>query len=543
MALPYLEAVLCFMILVYIFETYLQIRQHRVLKLPTLPKPLLGVISDEKFKRSRDYTLHRSYFRFVHEAVTILMHIAILFFRVLPWFWKKSGELVTDVGLNAENEIIHTLAFLAGAMVLLQPLPVQVRRISVHNANDLDNKVSAYNIARGLLQDIKRTRGTVESEASRLAALANLKVKDVEKMMALYHEAKAAYEAMPEAEKGPSEEQIKMMAALSRLSVAQEVARVIQDAAATMASLNKSLTKNVEELEVEMRRPTFMGCGSLSVDCFILLSMILGPLIVAAIIYIVHVRGLYVAIYLSGFIFVLALLMVTIYPIVIAPLFNKFTPLPGVLREKIEKLAASLKFPLKKLFVVDGSTRSSQGNAYMYGFYKNKRIVLYDALIQQSSNEDEIVSVITHELGHWKLNHALYSFLAFQLLMFLQFGGYTLVRNSKGLFKSFGFSDQPIIIGLIIFQYAIMPLQHLLNFCFNLVSRAFEYQADAFAKNLGYAPQLRAALVKLQEENLFAMNTDPWYSSYHHYSHPPLVERLQALEDPDSEERRLLEIV
>lgn len=147
-------------------------------------------------------------------------------------------------------------------MVLgVEPLPVQVRRISVHNANDLDNKVSAYNIVHGLLQDIKRTRGTVESEASRLAALANPKVKDVEKMMALYHEAKAAYEAMPEAEKGPLEEHIKMMAALSHLSVAQEVARVIQDAAATMASLNKSLTKSVEELEVEMRRPTFMGCG------------------------------------------------------------------------------------------------------------------------------------------------------------------------------------------------------------------------------------------------------------------------------------------
>jgi STE24 endopeptidase len=116
----------------------------------------------------------------------------------------------------------------------------------------------------------------------------------------------------------------------------------------------------------------------------ILLSMILGPPIVAAIIYIVQIGGPYLAIYLWGFMFVLALLMMTIYPIVIAPLFNKFTPLPeGVLREKIEKLAASLKFPLKKLFVVDGSTRSSHSNAYMYGFFKNKRIVLYDTLIQQ----------------------------------------------------------------------------------------------------------------------------------------------------------------
>ncbi|RLM79702.1 hypothetical protein C2845_PM12G23300 [Panicum miliaceum] len=406
MALPYLEAVLCksppllswcssrsldpfgvsglgFMILMYIFETYLDIRQHRALKLPTLPKPLVGVISDEKFKRSRDYSLDKSYFHFVHEAVTILMDTTILYYKVLPWFWKRSGELVTKVGLNAENEIIHTLAFLAGAMVWSQitDLPFSLYSTFVIEARHGFNKQTIWLFIRDMVKGI-------------------------------------------------------------------------------------------------------------------LLSMILGPPIVAAIIYIVQIGGPYLAIYLWGFMFVLALLMMTIYPIVIAPLFNKFTPLPeGVLREKIEKLAASLKFPLKKLFVVDGSTRSSHSNAYMYGFFKNKRIVLYDTLIQQCSNEDEIVSVIAHELGHWKLNHTVYSFIAV--------------------------------------QHTIIPLQHLLSFCLNLVSRAFEFQADAFAKNLGYAPQLRAALVKLQEENLSAMNTDPWYSAYH-YSHPPLVERLQALEDAAS---------
>ncbi|CAN6244987.1 unnamed protein product [Urochloa humidicola] len=406
MARPYLEAVLGCMILVYIFETYLRIRQHRALKLPTLPKPLLGVISDEKFKRSRDYTLDRSYFRFVYEAVTILMDLAILYFKALPWLWKISGELVTKVGLNAENEIIHALAFLAGAGVWLEitDLPFSLYSTFVIEAQHGFNKQSIWLFVRDMVKEI-------------------------------------------------------------------------------------------------------------------LLSIILGTPVVAAIIYIVQIGGRYLVIYLWGFMFVLALLTMTIYPIVIAPLFNKFTPLPeGVLREKIEMLAASLKFPLKKLFVVDGSTRSSHSNAYMYGFFNNKRIVLYDTLIQQC-NEDEIVSVIAHELGHWKLNHVLYSFLAGQLLMFLQFGGYALVRNSKDLFKSFGFNDQPIIIGLIIFQYAIMPLQQLLNFCFNLVSRAFEYQ----------------------EENLSAMNTDPWFSAYH-YSHPPLVERLRALEDPGSDQRRPTEI-
>ncbi|KAI3980015.1 hypothetical protein MKX01_042669, partial [Papaver californicum] len=116
----------------------------------------------------------------------------------------------------------------------------------------------------------------------------------------------------------------------------------------------------------------------------ILLSVIIGPPIVAAIIYIVQIGGPYLAIYLWTFMFVLALVVMTVYPILIGPLFNKFTPLPnGELRTKIETLASSLNFPLKKLFVFDGSTRSIHCNAYMIGFFKNERIVLYDTLIQQ----------------------------------------------------------------------------------------------------------------------------------------------------------------
>jgi STE24 endopeptidase len=136
--------------------------------------------------------------------------------------------------------------------------------------------------------------------------------------------------------------------------------------------------------------------------------------------------------------------------------------------------------------------------AYMYGFYNSKRIVLYDTLISQCKNDDEVVAVIAHELGHWKLSHTTYSFLAMQVLTLLQFGGYTFVRNSSDLFRSFGFTSKPVLIGLILFQHTIMPLQHLVSFCLNLVSRAFEFQADAFARKLGYAVPLRAGLIKLQ---------------------------------------------
>ncbi|KFK30712.1 hypothetical protein AALP_AA6G017800 [Arabis alpina] len=420
MAIPYMETVVGFMIVMYIFESYLDLRQHTALKLPTLPKTLVGVISQEKFEKSRAYSLDKSYFHFVHEFVTILMDSAILFFGILPWFWKMCGGVLPMLGLDPENEILHTLSFLAGVTAWSQitDLPFSLYSTFVIESRHGFNKQTIWMFIRDMI------KGT-------------------------------------------------------------------------------------------------------------LLSVILGPPIVAAIIYIVQKGGPYLAIYLWAFMFILSLVMMTIYPVLIAPLFNKFTPLPdGDLREKIEKLASSLKFPLKKLFVVDGSTRSSHSNAYMYGFFKNKRIVLYDTLIQQCKNEDEIVAVIAHELGHWKLNHTTYSFIAVQILAFCQFGGYTLVRNSTDLFRSFGFDTQPVLIGLIIFQHTVIPLQHLVSFGLNLVSRAFEFQADAFAVKLGYAKDLRPALVKLQEENLSAMNTDPLYSAYH-YSHPPLVERLRAIDGLD----------
>ncbi|KAL0923564.1 hypothetical protein M5K25_007626 [Dendrobium thyrsiflorum] len=421
MALPYLEAVLGFMIFMYIFETYLDIRQYGALKLPSLPKQLEGVVSHEKFEKSKAYSLEKSHFHFIHEAVTIVMDTSILYFGVLPWFWEKSGNFASHMGLNSENEIIHTLSFLAGVMVWSQitDLPFSLYSTFVIEARHGFNKQTIWLFFRDLFKGI----------------------------------------------------------------------------------------------------------------C---LSILLGPPIVAALIVIVQKGGPYLAIYLWAFMFVLSIVMMTIYPVLIAPLFNKFTPLPeGELREKIEKLAASLKFPLKKLFVIDGSTRSSHSNAYMYGFFKNKRIVLYDTLIQQCKNEDEVVAVIAHELGHWKLNHTVFSFIAVQIITFLQFGGYTLVRNSKDLFQSFGFDTQPVLIGLLIFQHTVIPIQHIVSFGLNLVSRAFEFQADAFAKRLGYGKLLRAGLIKLQEENLSTMNTDPWYSAYH-YSHPPLVERLAALEELES---------
>ncbi|GJV45283.1 CAAX prenyl protease 1 [Tanacetum coccineum] len=457
MTFPYMEAVVGFMILMYVFETYLDLRQHAAHKLPNLPKTLEGVISQEKFEKSRAYSIDKSNFHFIHEFVTIVMDSAILLFGVLPWFWKKSGYILESNGLDAENEIYHTLAFLGGVMIWSQgwisyPSPLETEA---------------------------RVRSSLPA-----------KRPEVLGKQPLY-----------------------LRVGITDLPFSLYSTFVIEE--------RHGFNKQTFWLFIrDMIKGMFLG-------------VIIGPPIVAAIILIVQKGGPYLAIYLWGFMFVLSIVMMTIYPVLIAPLFNKFTPLPeGELRTKIETLASSLEFPLKKLFVVDGSTRSSHSNAYMYGFFKNKRIVLYDTLIQQCKNVEEVVAVIAHELGHWKLNHTMYSFIAVQVLTLLQFGGYTLVKNSKDLFLSFGFDTQPVLIGLILFQHTIIPIQHLVSFGLNLVSRAFEFQADAFAKKLGYSKPLRDGLVKLQEENLSAMNTDPWYSAYH-YSHPPLVERLAAIDEAD----------
>ncbi|KAK6141036.1 hypothetical protein DH2020_025217 [Rehmannia glutinosa] len=452
MAFPYMEAVVGFMIVVYIFETYLDLRQHTALKLPTLPRPLAGVISQEKFEKSRAYSLDKSHFHFVHEFVTILMDSAILYFGILPWFWKRSGAFLVYAGLNAENEILHTLAFLAGVMFWSQitDLPFSLYSTFVIEARHGFNKQTVWLFFRDMIKGIA-------------------------------------------------------------------------------------------------------------------LAIVIGPPIVAAIIIIVQKGGPYLAIYLWAFMLIVSLVMMTIYPVLIAPLFNKFTPLPeGDLRSKIENLASSLKFPLKKLFVVDGSTRSSHSNAYMYGFFKNKRIVLYDTLIQQfwkyfvrliirdswvdnkCKNDEEVVAVIAHELGHWKLNHTMYSFIAvqsivIQVLLFKELYYVRIIINVPivtipvDVLPHLVSQHAVLIATAPMWQplcHTVIPLQHLVSFSLNLVSRAFEFQADAFAKKLGYAAPLKAGLIKLQEENLSAMNTDPWYSAYH-YSHPPLVERLAAIDESD----------
>ncbi|CAH00641.1 zinc metalloprotease [Kluyveromyces lactis] len=249
--------------------------------------------------------------------------------------------------------------------------------------------------------------------------------------------------------------------------------------------------------------------------------------------------------YICLFILVVQILALTIIPVFIMPLFNKFTPLEdGELKTEIENLAKKVGFPLDKIFIVDGSKRSSHSNAYFTGLpFTSKRIVLYDTLVNDSTT-DEIVAVLAHEIGHWQKSHLLRMLAFSETHIFLVFSLFTAAYQNKSLYNAFGFfagsgssSDiskvitpqYPIIIGFLLFNDLLQPLDCLSTFLTNLVSRAHEYQSDAYAKELGYAPHLARALINLQIKNLSTMNVDPLYSSYH-YSHPTLAERLIAIE-------------
>lgn len=265
------------------------------------------------------------------------------------------------------------------------------------------------------------------------------------------------------------------------------------------------------------------------------LSFIFGVPVLSAILHIIKWGGEWFWLYVWAFLVVFQLFVMTIYPTVIAPLFNKFTPLEeGELRKQIEQLAARVQFPLYKLFVVDGSKRSGHSNAYFYGFFKNKRIVLYDTLLKQMQTP-EILAALAHELGHWKMNHVPKLLLIHQFQSLVSLFLFGVFLNWTPMYEAFGFTSKPTMIGLLLFFGFIMsPVDHILGFAMNFLNRSFEFQADAFACKLGHASDLRGGLIKLNTENLSNPNPDKLYSMYH-YSHPPLLERLKAISNKKSQ--------
>lgn len=474
--------------LAYIWETYLSARQHKIYKTcKTVPDVLDGILDKETFEKARLYNLDKSSFGFYNGIFSQFETTIILLVGGIPFLWNISGKLIAKYGYGEEHEIIQTLVFtiLASIYSVITSFPWSLYSTFVIEEKHGFNK--------------------------------------------------------------------------------QTVRFFIWDQ-----------TKK-----------------------FFVMQAISLP-VVAALLAIIKMTGHYFFIYAWLFCVTISLILISVYADFIAPLFDKFTPLPdGELRTQIENLAAKIDFPLKKLFVVEGSKRSSHSNAYFYGFYKNKRIVLFDTLLEdyvppkeekkekvdtdtddkgedvsataavdgdKGSNDDgssdgkqdpdsselheeaanenkkeaakkktgctnqEVLAVLSHELGHWALSHNLKNLGIVQFKLLVDFFMFGALMNIPVFYEAFGFTTRPIFVGLIIImQFIFMPFNEIFSFGMTVLCRRFEFQADKFSSTLKQSAFLKAALIKLNKDNLGFPMCDWLYSAYH-YSHPPLLERLAALD-------------
>ena len=227
-----------------------------------------------------------------------------------------------------------------------------------------------------------------------------------------------------------------------------------------------------------------------------------------------------------------SIFVLAVYPAFIAPLFNKFSPMEeGSLKSRIEELLATCGFRSSGLFVMDGSKRSSHGNAYFTGFGKTKRIVFFDTLISRLE-ESEVEAVLAHELGHFKLNHVLrrmaWTFVV--SLVFLALLGW--VKDAAWFYNGLGVAyPASDAMALILFMLVVPVFTFLLNPLAARYSRKHEFEADAYAARYSSARELVSALVKLYKDNAATLTPDPVHSAFYD-SHPPArirIERLQAL--------------
>ena len=235
--------------------------------------------------------------------------------------------------------------------------------------------------------------------------------------------------------------------------------------------------------------------------------------------------------WLWGFILFTAfqLVMIVLYPKVIAPLFNKFTPLEeGSLKEKVQALADHLGFKTRGIFVMDGSKRSRHSNAYFSGLGRVKRIVLFDTLIR-SLEEDQVAGVLAHEIGHEKLGHILKRLALSVSSGLLGFWLVSLLLNYSPFFEAFNFSGPSPQAVLVLVMFVSGPFTFYLKPLFSWWSRRHEYQADHFVKSrTRYGKAFQTALKRLSKDNLSNPVPHPLYSFYH-YSHPTTLERIRAL--------------
>ncbi len=217
------------------------------------------------------------------------------------------------------------------------------------------------------------------------------------------------------------------------------------------------------------------------------------------------------------------------YSKLLVPIFNKQEPLEeGSLKEKIQGYAEKVGFELQKIFVIDGSKRSTKANAYFSGFGKQKRVTLYDTLIEDLE-EEEIVAVLAHEVGHYKRRHIISNLLVSVALTGFTLFLLSLFINNPEVSKAIGVQNPSFHAGLIGFALLYSPISQITGLAMNYMSRQFEYQADHYAKKTYGNQPLISSLKKLSKNSLSNLTPHPAYV-FMHYSHPPLISRVRRLQ-------------
>ena len=257
--------------------------------------------------------------------------------------------------------------------------------------------------------------------------------------------------------------------------------------------------------------------------------IVLGSIVITPILYFFHVYGD------IGWLIawsILTAFMIAVQPLfvhVIAPMFNKFTPLEeGELRSAIEKYTTKVNFPLARIDIMDGSKRSAHSNAYFTGFGKSRRIAIFDTLVEKHST-NEIVSVVAHEVGHYKLKHVLQGTILGIIETGIMLFAFNLIMNDISLFQMFGVSQLSVHAGIVFFSMLYAPVSMFTSIVTTAISRKNEYEADKYSYDTtNNREALVSMLIGLSANNLSHLTPHP-LKVFLSYSHPPVVDRIKAV--------------
>lgn len=258
------------------------------------------------------------------------------------------------------------------------------------------------------------------------------------------------------------------------------------------------------------------------------MTIFIGSLILGALTWFYQTTGSTFWIYAWLLITVFTVFVNLFYSRLIVPIFNKQSPLEvGSLRTAISDYANTVGFNLDKIYIIDGSKRSTKANAYFSGFGNEKRVTLYDTLVNDL-NEDEIVAVLAHEVGHYKKKHIIFNLTTSVILTGFTLYILSLLIGNPMLSEALGVATPSFHIGLIAFGILYSPLSEITGLLMNWFSRKFEYQADNYAKTTFKSEPLITSLKKLSKNSLSNLTPHPAYV-FMHYSHPTLLERIKNL--------------